>query len=148
MVVLIIFLWKSKGLSDEIIKTSAASDNSFALPLDNIGTKKRVKFNRSYLQRNKITFTQEKIVNIYIVYKIGFSTRGYNDYTVLKNSSFRAVKIVKTADINKYKYSEYGISIDRSWTFLFSTSEFGCNVIIFNVDMSSLVHADNKKKIF
>ena len=30
--------------------------------------------------------------------------------------------------------------------FLFPTGDFGCNVIIFGVDMSSSVHADSKKK--
>ena len=34
----------------------------------------------------------------------------------------------------------------QTWNFLFSVSGFGCNTIIFDVDMSSSVYVDNKKK--
>ena len=57
---------------------------------------------------------------------------------------FGSVKLTKNADINKYKYSGYGIGFDGEQTFSFPGSGFGCNVIIFGVDMSSSV--DNKKK--
>ena len=49
---------------------------------------------------------------------------------------FGAVKVIKKADIDKYKYSGYGIGFDRRETFPFSTGGFGCNVIIFGIDMS------------
>ena len=69
----------------------------------------------------------------------------YNYYLVLKNSFFGAVKLIKNTDIDKYKYSGYGIGFDRSGTFSVADG-FGRNVIIFDVDMSSSVHVDNKKK--
>ena len=53
------------------------------------------------------------------------------------------------ADIDKYKYSGYDILLigfDRRVRFSFRGSEFGKDVIIFGVDMSSSVHVDNKKK--
>ena len=50
---------------------------------------------------------------------------------------FVAVKLVKNADINKYRYSGYGIGFGMKGTFSFPTSEFGKNVIIFEVNMSS-----------
>ena len=87
-----------------------------------------------------------KIANIYIFYEILFSTRGYDDYPVLENSLFGAVKLVKIPDIDKYKYSGHGTSFDRRGTFSFPTGGFGCNVIIFGVDMSSSLHVDKKKK--
>ena len=59
---------------------------------------------------------------------------------------FVAVKLVKSADIEKYKYAGYGIGFDRCGTFSFPTRGFSKNVIVFVVDMSSFVHADNKKK--
>ena len=59
---------------------------------------------------------------------------------------FGTVKLTKNADIDKYKYSGYGILFDRRGTFSFPSSGFGCNGIIFGVDMSSSVHVDNQKK--
>ena len=59
---------------------------------------------------------------------------------------FGAVKSTKNADIDKYKYSEYGIRFDRCGTFPVPSGGLGQDVIIFGVDMSSSIHADNKKK--
>ena len=49
------------------------------------------------------------------------------------------------ADTNKYKYSEYGIGVDRYGSFSFPGTGLDRNVIIFGVDMSSSVYVDNKK---
>ena len=59
---------------------------------------------------------------------------------------FGAVKLTKNADIDKFQYFGYGIGFDREGSFSFHGSGFGRNVIIFRVDISSSVHADNKKK--
>ena len=64
----------------------------------------------------------------------------------LKNCLFGAVTLTKNADIDKYKYSGYGIGFDRRGSFSFPGGGFGQNVIIFGVDMSSSAHIDNKKK--
>ena len=56
------------------------------------------------------------------------------------------MQFTKNADIDKYKYSGYTIGFDAKGTFSFPNGEFGCNVIIFGVDMSFSVHVDNKKK--
>ena len=73
--------------------------------------------------------------------------RGYDDYPVLENSLFGAVKLVKNADIDKYKYSGYDTRFDRHGSFSVD-SGFGKNVIIFGVDMSSLYTMITRKKIF
>ena len=73
--------------------------------------------------------------------------RGYDDYQTLENSSFCAIKLIRNADIDKWKYSWYGIGSDRGRTFSVA-KRFGRNPIIFGVHMSSFVHLDNKKKIF
>ena len=52
----------------------------------------------------------------------------------------------KNADIEKYKYSGYGIGFDRRLSFSFPNGGFGQNVLIFGADMSSSIHIDNKKK--
>ena len=101
---------------------------------------------RSCLKQDKLTFTHGKIVNIYIVYELSFSYQRYDDYSALENCLFGAVKLTKNADIDKYKYFEYGIGFDTRETSSFPSGGFGCNVIIFGVDMSSSVPLDNKKK--
>ena len=54
----------------------------------------------------------------------------------------------KNEDIDKYGYSGYGIGFDRRGSFSFPGDEFGVNVIIFGVDMSSSIQVDNKKETF
>ena len=92
----------------------------------------------------KTRFNHGKIVNIYIVYEL--------DETYVKthptpaNCLFGAVSITKNADINKNKYSGYGIGFDRAGAYLLPDGSFGRNVVIFGVDMSSSAHVDNKGK--
>ena len=131
-------LWKSKGLSDEVIKPPTTSGNSLAPALSYIGNKARVKFNGTCLKQAKITFTHGTIVNTYIVYDSN------NNYPTLENSLFGAVKLTKNADIDKYKYFGHGIGFDRCGTFSVPSGGFGQNVIIFGVDVSSSVRVDNK----
>ena len=139
--------WKSKGLSDESIKPPTTSDNSLVPALNCYGNKIRVKFTRSCLkQSNKISYTHEKIVNIYIVYELESSSND-NDPT-LKNCLFGAVTLTKNSDIEKYGYSGYGIGFDRRSSFSFPSGGFGQNILILGVDMSSSPHIDNKKKTF
>ena len=59
---------------------------------------------------------------------------------------FGAVSLTKNADIDKYKYSGYGIGFDRHGFFSHPSGGTGRNVIIFGVDMSSSTKIDNKKK--
>ena len=58
---------------------------------------------------------------------------------------FGAVKLTKNPDIDKYKYFGYGIGFDRKGKLPFA-NDFAQNVIIFGIDMSSSVHANNKAK--
>ena len=58
---------------------------------------------------------------------------------------FRAVTLTKNTDIDKYRYSGYGIGFDIRSRFSFPSGGFGQNIIVFGVDMSSSVHIDNKK---
>ena len=143
-----ILSWKSKGLSDEIITPYVTSDNSLTLLIDHYGTRIRVKFNKGCLkQSNKLTYDYEHRVNVYIVYELGASGSNDSDHT-LKNYLFGAVTLTKNADIDKYGYSGFGIRFDRRSSFSFPSSEFGQNVLIFGVGMSSSTHIDNKKKTY
>ena len=136
--------WKSKGLSAESIKPPTTSDNSLTPALSYYGTKTRVKFTGSCLKQPKISYTHGKVVNIYIVYELN---KIYTKTTpTLVNCLFGAVSLTKNADIDKYKYSGYGIGFYRGGLYILPSGKFGRNVIIFGVDMSSSVHVDNKGK--
>ena len=69
-----------------------------------------------------------------------------SSYSALESCLFGAVSLTKNADIDKYKYSGYGIGFDRHGFFSHPSGGTGRNVIIFGVDMSSSTKIDNKKK--
>ena len=74
------------------------------------------------------------------------ASSSHDNDSIPKNCLFDAVVLTKNADIDKYGYSSYGTGFDRKSSFSFPSGGFGQNAIIFGVDMSSSVHADNKKK--
>ena len=83
------------------------------------------------------------MINIYFFYKIDpiASTR---DYTFTVQNALLAMEITKNADTSKYNYKGYGICFDEGDTFSKGNINNGSNVLIFGVDESSLVHANNK----
>ena len=62
----------------------------------------------------------------------------------MQNALFGAIQITKNADTSKYKYKGYGICFDEGGSFSKGNISNGENVLIFGVDESSLVHANNK----
>ena len=137
--------WQSKGISNESIKSPKTSNNSLNPRLSYNDTKINVESTGSCLKQPKFTFTYKKVVNIYIVYELAASSSYASDPTI-KNCLFGAVTLAKNADIEKYKYSGYGIGFDRRSSFSFPSGGFGQNVLIFGADMSASIHIDNKKK--
>ena len=133
--------WRSKGLSDEEIKVV----NGLYPSVNYVNEKLRLKFEGSCLAQTKVTYTHKNIVNIYIVYEIGATTRNSYDPKLI-NGLCGAVTLVKNSDINKFGYTGYGIGFDRGTTFSFPSGGFGHNVLIFGVDMSVSTHIDNKKR--
>ena len=99
-------------MSNENIRPPTTSDNSLNPELNYYGTKTRVKLTRSCLKQSDHIYTHKKVVNIYIVYELGASSSNFSDPTI-KNCLFGAVTLTKNADIEKYKYSGYGIGFDR-----------------------------------
>ena len=87
----------------------------------------------------------KKVVKIYIVYEVDASGSNNSDPT-LKNGLFGAVALTKNTDVDKYRYSGYGIGFDRRSNFSFPGGGFGQNVLILGVDMCFSAHIDNKKK--
>ena len=84
------------------------------------------------------------ILSIYTVYSL--SPRTINFSFVLKNCLFGAVEITKKADVDKYKYSEYGIGFDTKGSFTHPDGGCGRNVIIFGADLSNSKHPNNKTR--
>ena len=110
-----ILSWKSKGLFGDVIKSPTTDNNSLAPKLECINKKMLVKFNGSCLiKQNKSTFNK-KIVNIYIVYDLDSNSNNFDP--ALKNCLFEVVKLTKNSDIDKYKYSGYGIGFDSKGRF-------------------------------
>ena len=64
------------------------------------------------MQQKIVTCGHKKVVNLYVVYEI---TDFYDidSYPTLTNALFEAFKLTKNADIDKHKYSGYGIGFDR-----------------------------------
>ena len=117
-----VLLWQSKGISNESIKPPTTSNNSLNPRLSYNNTKIKVQFTGSCLKQPRFTFTHNKVVNIYIAYELAaFSS--YNSDPTIKNCLFGAVTLTKNADIEKYKYSGYGIGFDRTSSFLFPSMD-------------------------
>ena len=58
---------------------------------------------------------------------------------------FGADKLTKNSDIDKCKYSDYGIGFDSEGSFLHS-NDLGRNATIFGADVSSSTHTNNKTR--
>ena len=140
-----IYFWKSIGLSDERLNSNTAFNYKITPELNYYGTKIKVEFNGSCLQQDEVTYNPGKIGNIYIVYEIS-KNYSISTYPTLESCLFGAISLTKNADIDKCKYSGYGIGFDRQGEFSFDTRGFGRNCIIFGVDLSSSSNANNKKK--
>ena len=94
-------------------------------------------------QNNYLT----KFENVYVIFDLDAGPRNPTNNFKFKNCLFRATNIVKNSDKEKCVCSGYGITFDSagSWSF---GNDFARNVIIFDVDNSSLFHCDNRKNNF
>ena len=83
-----IYYSKSKGLSGGNITAPFALNNFFKPSLEYLGTKVRVRFSRSCLKQNTITYNHGKSVNIYIVYEIKKTDNTTSSDPTLQNCLF------------------------------------------------------------
>ena len=77
-----------------------------------------------------------------MLYRVAPTTKDYS--VILKNCLFGAVKLTKKTDIDKYKYSGYGMGFDSRGSFSHSNGGYGRNFINSGADLSSSAHANNK----
>ena len=96
------------------------------------------------MKQGSMSFLHQNLVNLYILYKLDAWSKDLNTNFTLGNWLFGAKKVTKNTDLDKCKYSGYGIeSFIHIYEFVITFS----NVIIFGVDNSSFVHTDNEKNI-
>ena len=128
-------------MSKEIIKVPISNNIILSPITENTldHQKIKLKFNESCLAQDQITYTPQTIVHVYIVYEIT-KKNDISDYPTLENCLFGSVKLTKNPDIDKYKYSSYGIGFDRKGEFSFGAD------MIFGADMSSSINSTNKTK--
>ena len=139
--------WEFKGLSNEKFAPPFTLNRSLSPKLVSMNNSRiRLEFKGSCSKQDNEPFTPNNIVNLYIVYKLKIWLQDLNAEFTLKDCLFGAVKLTKNANPNKYSYSGYGIVFDSHSSFSIPNCDWGKNVIIFGVDMSSSVHANNKNK--
>ena len=134
-------------MSEESIENITKSDSNFAPTFVDHHVLPEINFNGHCLIKNNISIF-EKVINLYTSYILGSQLRNLNTDFTLGNCLFGSVKLTKNADLDKHKYTGYGIGFDSCSEFLFIDGSFGKNVIIFGADISSFVHMDNKVKYF
>ena len=99
------------------------------------------------MEQDNITHNHGNEVNIYIVYEI---SRNFNIsvYLTPEICLFGAVSLTKNADIDKWKYSGYGIGFDWYVFYSHPSGGTGKNEVIFAVDMIRLQRLITGKNIF
>ena len=109
------------------IKPRTTSNNILTPELDYYdGPKIKLSFDMSCLLQDKVTFNHGKIVNIYIVYEevsIASINGNRDSNLTIEKTLFGAVSLTKNADVDKYKYSGYGIAFDRNGSFSFPVGD-------------------------
>ena len=104
-----------------------------------------INFNGDFLIKKNISIPK-KVINLYISYAINPQLRNLNKDFILGNCLLRSIKLIKNADVDKYKYGGYGLGFDPCSEFSLPDGSTGKDVIISGADMSLSVHIDNKGK--
>ena len=142
-----ISVWESTGIFNYLDNSNmnAVGDSSNDLPaLKNYG-RMYVYLSGNYFTQNKVIIpNNNNVINMYYVYELQSVTASRDDTFTIKNALFGAMQITKNSDTSKYKYNRYGICFDEGDTFSKGNINNRRNVLISGVDVSSLVHANNK----
>ena len=137
--------WKSKGLSNEKTELPFTAIKLSPKLVWINSSRIRLRFTGS-LRQESATFTQNNVANLFIVYELDRWSQDLNVKFILRDCLFGTVKLTKNANANNYFYSRYGIGFDSRSLFSIPDFDWGKNVVIFGVDMSSSVHAYDKHK--
>ena len=94
--------WESKGSSIEKFKLPYTANKSLSAKLLRNKSRLRLRFEGSCLKQEDTTpFTQNNVVNLFIVYELDISSQDLNTDFTLKDCLFGAVKLTKNADPDK-----------------------------------------------
>ena len=98
-------------MSEENIENITKSNSNFAPTFIDHHVLPDINFNGHCLMNNNISIPK-KVINQYISYILNSWLRNLNTDFTLKNCLFGSVKLTKNADLDKCKYSGYGIGLD------------------------------------
>ena len=95
-----IYLWKSKGMSEECIEKITKSDGNFAQTFANHHLLPGINLNEHCLTKSNI-YIPKNLVNLYISYTLGPQLRNTNTDVILSNCLFGSEKLTKNDDPDK-----------------------------------------------
>ena len=111
-------------MSEEYIQKATKSDSDFAATFVNNNLLPGINFNGYSLINNNISIIK-KVINLYIFYIINPQLRNLNSYFTLNSGLCESVKLNKSADLVKYKYTGYSIGFDSLSGFSFTDKSMG-----------------------
>ena len=132
-------------MSEESIEKINKSDSNFASTFVDHHSFPDIDLNGHCLIKSNICIPN-KVINLYISYTLGPQLINFNTDFTLSNCLFGSVKLTRNADLDKHKYTDYGIGFDSHGEYSLPDGSVDKNAIIFKVDMSSSMHIDNKRK--
>ena len=130
-----VFSWKSIRLSNEKLK-SIRDDNYAELRYDKERT--YLNFRKYVLAQEKITYTNDHIVNLYIIYSMSYITYKSDPYTI-------GQCLFGATDYYKKKWSDYGVAFGKQHYFHKDFSKNANNLIILGVHLSDSNDEETKK---
>ena len=110
-------------MSGESIENITKTENTFVLTLINHSLL-YIKFNRHCLINNNISIPR-KIINMYISYIIDTWKKDLNTDFKLGNCLLASVELTRNTNLDKYKYSSYGIGFDSRSGFSLTDASIG-----------------------
>ena len=138
---------KSTGIFNYLDNSNmnAVDDSGGDLPTLKNDGRMYVYLSGNHFEQNKVIIpSNNNVINMYCIYELQPVTPSRDDTFTIQNALFGAMEITKNADTSKYAYKGYGICFDEGGTFSKGNINNERNVLIFGVDESSLVHANNK----
>ena len=116
--------WKSHEMSEENIENITKSDSNFAPTSVDRHILPDINFNGHCLIKKNISI-RKNVINIHLSYTLNPWLRNLNTDFTLNNSLLGSVKLTKNADLDKCKYSSYGIGFDSRSEFSFTDESMG-----------------------
>ena len=104
------------------------SDSNFAPNFADHHLLLDINFNGHCLIKDNISIPK-KVTNLYISYTLNPQLRNLNTDFTLGNCLFGSVKLAKNSDLDKYKYSGYGIGFDSRSEFSLPDGTMGLELI-------------------